>query len=182
MAITDAEIPEILDFGEVFDHKEVVLIGLGDTIGCLTRTCQICKLSNLIFDFTMSLLRRRGLLWNLRFVRRVGNVSHGCAALLPLLLIVWCRTVRVGAILIANWLVDLLISIRSLTYAVMQLIFRRVETHRLDLFNFGVLIGNSSVFLVEIVKILVVIICGSRFVGPLCRIMVAGLLLLHGLQ
>lgn len=89
---------------------------------------------------------------------------------------------RVGAILIANWLVDLLISIRSLTYAVMQLIFRRVETHRLDLFNFGVLIGNSSVFLVEIVKILVVIICGSRFVGPLCRIMVAGLLLLHGLQ
>lgn len=88
MAITDAEIPEILDFGEVFDHKEVVLIGLGDTIGCLTRTCQICKLSNLIFDFTMSLLRRRGLLWNLRFVRRVGNVSHGCAALLPMLLII----------------------------------------------------------------------------------------------
>ena len=38
MAITDAEVPQILNFGEVFDDEEVVLVRLRDTVGSLAWT------------------------------------------------------------------------------------------------------------------------------------------------
>lgn len=56
VAITNAEIPQVLDFGKVLDDEEVVLICLRNTISRLTWPGQVCKLCHLVVHFTDRLL------------------------------------------------------------------------------------------------------------------------------
>ena len=56
MAITDAEVPQILNFGEVFDDEEVVLVSLSDAVGGLAWTRQVGELGDLIINFAYRLV------------------------------------------------------------------------------------------------------------------------------
>ena len=51
VAISHSEVPEVLDFSEVLDHEEVILVRLSNTITCLASTCQISKLRDQVFYF-----------------------------------------------------------------------------------------------------------------------------------
>ena len=58
MAIAYAKVPKILDFSEVFDDKEVVLVGLCHAVSRFAWSSQISELSNMIVDLADRLLRR----------------------------------------------------------------------------------------------------------------------------
>ena len=64
--ISDPKVPKILDFGEILDNKEVVLVRLGDSISSLASSCQVCELRDHIIHlldaclmFTIPLPRLR---------------------------------------------------------------------------------------------------------------------------
>ena len=68
---TNAEIPQVLDFGKVLDDEEVVLICLRNTISRLTWPGQVCKLGHLVVHFTDRLLLLKlllGRVWLLRLL------------------------------------------------------------------------------------------------------------------
>lgn len=50
MAIAHAKVPEVLDLSEIFNHEEVILVCLRDSVGCLTGSSQVCELSNVVLD------------------------------------------------------------------------------------------------------------------------------------
>ena len=61
MAIAHAEIPQVLNLGEILNHKEVVLVCLGLAVPGFAWTSQIGKLMDIVLYFTDS-LRVGGLL------------------------------------------------------------------------------------------------------------------------
>ena len=57
MAIAHAKVPEVLDLSEIFNHEEVILVCLRDSVGCLTGSSQVCELSNVVLDLANGLGR-----------------------------------------------------------------------------------------------------------------------------
>ena len=116
MAIAHTKVPQILDLGEIFDYKEVVLVGFSHTIGCLAGPCQVGKLGDVVLDFS-DLLRR----W-LRHLR-LSRLRYERARLaIRVTVIVPTRSLRFFGLCllldVISWC-ELLVSIGSLHIGVM---------------------------------------------------------------
>lgn len=116
MAIAHTKVPQILDLGEIFDDKEVVLVGFSHTIGCLTGPCQVGKLGDVVLDFA-DLLRR----W-LRYLRLSRLRYERTRLAIRVTVIVPTRSLRFFCLCllldVIRWC-ELLVSIGSLHIGVM---------------------------------------------------------------